>query len=132
MKVGYFDKLSPRVSGLNTRITGRNTVIGLGFILGLSLWFRTSNILLGPPIVASLLFCPRYPDSEAQAIGQPAILERLKTFWHERRLLLRKFLPLASGFVVSLMPLLASNLTISGNILFSNYPSQDRAAASSI
>lgn len=58
MKASYFDKLSPTVKGANTRITGRNMVAGLGLMLGLSLWFRTSNILLGPPIVASLLFPP--------------------------------------------------------------------------
>ena len=132
MKAGYFDKLSPIVAGTSTIIKGRDTIIGLGLILGLSLWFRTSNILLGPPILASLLFCPRYSDSGAPAMGRPAILERLKTFWHEKSLLLRKFLPLASGFVIGLMPLLVSNFIISGNILFSNYPSYDRATASSI
>ena len=132
MKASYFDKLSPAVTGANTRITVRSMVVGLGLMLGLSLWFRTSNLLLGPPIVAILLFPPRYSNSEATTSGQPAILGLLKTCWHKRRLLPRKFLPLASGFIAGLMPLLTSNFILSGNILFSNYPSYDRATASSI
>lgn len=133
MKASWFDNLSPTVAGTNIRITGQNTFIGLGLMLGLSLWFRTSNILLGPPIVASLLFAPvTLIRRRRQVNGRPAILERLQTLWHARRLLLRKFLPMATGFVVGLTPLLTSNLIIGGNMLFTNYPSYDRETVSSI
>ena len=132
IKASDFDKLSPTVRSTNEIITGRNMLVGLGLMLGLSLWFRTSNILLGPPIVASLLFPPRYSNSKAHTSGHFTILKLFKTFWHERRLLQRKFLPLASGFIAGLTPLLTSNFILSGNILFSNYPSYDRAPASSI
>ena len=98
MKASYFNKLSSTVAGINTRIAGRKTVIGLGLMLGLSLWFRTSNILLGPPIVASLLICPSSADSEAQTNGRPAILKRLKACWHERRLLIQRLSGMKEDF----------------------------------
>ena len=132
MKTSYFDRLSPAGAGTNTRTTSRSMVAVLGLMLGLALWFRTSNILLGPPILISLLLPPHYSNSEAQTIRRSAILTPLKTFWNETKALPRKFLPLASGFVAGLMPLLISNFILSGNILFSNYPSYDRDPVSSI
>ncbi len=132
VKASWFDKLSTPDAAASVRIKEQSKVASLGMLLGLSLWFRTSNIILGLPIVVSLLFCPRDSNSEALERERCTIMGRLKNFWHERRLLLRRLLPVASGFIIGLMPLLTTNFIISGNILFSNYPSYDRTAANSI
>ena len=130
MKAGGLGELSSTATSSSTK--SPKTAVILGLMLGLSLWFRTSNILLGIPIVTSLLFCPESDYSVGRKKRQSGITERLRSLWRHKRLLLSRLAAVSTGFGIGLTPLLASNYIISRNILFSNYPSYDRAYSTSV
>ena len=105
---GYI--LNAEKNDITSRRISLAIIAALGGLLGLAIAIRTGNMFLLMPLISCILYRSR----------------------KQVRLSAHKLLVFAAGFCIGTLPLVIWSLLTSNQIMFSNYPSYDKAFASSL